>query len=283
MPDRSITLTQARQCENLSIINLKPTSSTNARGVSRGLLTPKDQYIAQRARGAYITSVCQPEASFDLSFAAQVINPDENDAKSLNKRLLWQTENANRGLKFVKLDVKTLQLLVFIDALFANNKDLSSQIGYVIVLANATKRANIVHWSSTKCKRVTRSVLASELYGMAHGFDISVAIKSTIEKMLQIDLLLILCTDSKSLYDCLVRLGTTQEKRLMINVMCLRQAYERRLITEMKWINGEANPANAMTKGKPCIALQRLIDTNQIDLQAVGWVERTQEVEHTEE
>jgi hypothetical protein len=52
--------------------------------------------------------------------------------------------------------------------------------------------------------------------------------------------------------------------------MCLWQAYKRRLITEIKWINGEANPADAITKGKPCLALTQLIDTNQIDLQAVG-------------
>jgi hypothetical protein len=148
-------------------------------------------------------------------------------------------------------------------------------MGYVIVLTDATKKANVIHWSSVKCKRVTRSVLASELYGIAHGFDIGTAIKSTIGKILQINLPLILCTDSKSLYDCLVRLGTTQEKRLMIDVMCLRQAYERRLITEVKWIDGEANPADAMTKGKPCPALTQLVDTNCIDIEAIGWVERT--------
>jgi hypothetical protein len=204
-----------------------------------------------------------------------VINLVEEDEKSLNKRLSWQIENANRGLKFVKLDVNTLQLLVFIDASFANNKDLSSQIGYVLVLADASNKANIIHWSSIKCKRVTRSVLASELYAMAHGFDIGAAIKSTLDKILQINLPLILCTDSKSLYDCLVRLGTTQEKRLMVDVMCLRQAYERRQITEVKWIDGEANPADAMTKGKPCTALSQLIDTNRVELRAVGWVERT--------
>jgi hypothetical protein len=229
-----------------------------------------------------IASVCQPEASFDLSFAAQVINPLEEDAKALNKRLDWQINNPARGLKFVKLDINTLQLLVFTDASFANNKDLTSQIGYVIALSDTTKKANIVHWSSVKCKRVTRSVLASELYGMAHGFDIGVAIKATIDKILQINLPLVICTDSKSLYDCLVRLGITQEKRLMIDVMCLRQAYERRLITEVKWIDGEANPADAMTKGKPCPALTQLIDSNQIDLQAVGWVERTPTVSASE-
>jgi len=93
---------------------------------------------------------------------------------------------------------------VFTDALFTNNKDLSSQIGYVIVLANTTKKANIVHWSLVKCKRVTWSVLASKLYGMAHGFDIGVAIKFIVDKILQINLLFMLCTDSKSLYNCLV-------------------------------------------------------------------------------
>jgi hypothetical protein len=274
VPD-GITLTQERQCKNLNRVGTKTATSTSSRGAVRTSLTPKDQYIAQRARGAYIALVCQPEASFDLSFAAQVINPNEDDTKALNKRLDWQINNPSRGLKYVKLDVNSLQLLVFTDASFANNKDLSSQIGYIIVLADTTKKANIIHWSSVKCKRVTRSVLASELYSMAHGFDISAAIKSTVDKILQIDLPLVLCTDSKSLYDCLVRLGTTQEKRLMIDVMCLRQAYERRLITEVKWIDGDANPADAMTKGKPCPALTQLIDTNRIDLQAMGWVERS--------
>jgi hypothetical protein len=56
---------------------------------------------------------------------------------------------------------------------------------------------------------------------MAHGFDTGAAIKSTIEAILRIQLPLILYTDSKSLYDCLVKLGTTQEKRLMVDLMCL--------------------------------------------------------------
>jgi len=86
---------------------------------------------------------------------------------------------------------------------------------------------------------------------MAHGFDHGAVIKATIEKILQISLPLILCTDSKSLYDCLVKLGTTQEKRLMVDLMCLRQSYERRLITEIKWIDGNSNPADAMKKSKP--------------------------------
>jgi hypothetical protein len=270
----SITLTQEPQCQNLKLVALKNVNITSSRGQIRNAVTPKDQYVSQRARGAYIATVCQPEASFDLSFAAQVVNPKEDDAKKLNKRLRWQIENQSRGLRFVKLDKTTLQLIVFTDASFANNLDNTSQIGFVITLADGSNNANIIHWSSIKCKRVTRSVLASELYGMAHGFDYGVVLKTTIEKILQTDLPLVICTDSKSLYECLVKLGTTREKRLMVDLMCLRQSYERRLITEIKWIDGNENPADSMTKSAPCAALRKLIDTNKIELTTKEWVER---------
>jgi hypothetical protein len=80
----------------------------------------------------------------------------------------------------------------------------------------------MLYWSFIKCKRVTRSVLAFKLYVLAYGFDIGASIKFTIDRILGINLLLVLCTNFKSLYDCLVKLGITQEKRLMIDIMCLR-------------------------------------------------------------
>ncbi|KAI1000668.1 hypothetical protein K3495_g7530 [Podosphaera aphanis] len=137
---------------------------------------------------------------------------------------------------------------------------------------------NLIHWSSTKCKRVTRSILASEIYGMVNGFDASFAITSTLSKMTdQLSLPpvpLIVCTDSYSLYECLVKLGTTKEKRLMIDIMALRQSYERREITEIRWIHGDDNPADAMTKASPNKALERFIDSNKLTLRVEGFVER---------
>jgi hypothetical protein len=135
---------------------------------------------------------------------------------------------------------------------------------------------------------VTRSVLASELYALSLGFDNAATLRSTLNYIFggcqgdsasasasSINIPLTICVDSKSLYDCLIKLGITQEKRLMIDILCLRQSYERREITEILWIKGEKNPADAMTKEKPCDALRRLIATNKVDLdQLNGWVDR---------
>ena len=195
-------------------------------------------------------------------------------------------ENIDRGLRYVPVDLANAKLMVFVDGSFANNKDLSSQLGFVMMLVNEsaetdntfTIRGNVIHYSSTKCKRVTRSVLASEIYGMVNGFDMGIAIASTLrmitERLGLAAIPLIVCTDSYSLYECLVKLGTTKEKRLMIDIMALRQSYERREITEIRWINGEDNPADAFTKASPNRALECFIDNNELTVRVEGWVQR---------
>ena len=84
----------------------------------------------------------------------------------------------------------------------------------------------------------------------------------------------VVCTDSFSLYECMVKLGTTKEKRLMIDIMAIRQSYERREISEIRWIEGGSNPADAMTKATSNGALQKLVSTNELDIKVQGWVQR---------
>lgn len=57
---------------------------------------------------------------------------------------------------------------------------------------------------------------------MADRFDIEAVIKTTLRKILESIVPIILCINSKSLYNCLVKLDTTQEKRLMIDMISLR-------------------------------------------------------------
>ena len=82
------------------------------------------------------------------------------------------------------------------------------QIGYIICFADTTSKASIKCWSLIKCKRVTNSVLATELYKIVHEFDIWAVIKVIIWKILRSAVSLILFADLKSLYDYLINLGT---------------------------------------------------------------------------
>jgi hypothetical protein len=60
----------------------------------------------------------------------------------------------------------------------------------------------------------------------------------------------------------------------MIDVMILRQFYERREITEMKWMHETNNLVDVMTKNKSSSALRTMIDINQINLDISEWIER---------
>jgi hypothetical protein len=51
-----------------------------------------------------------------------------------------------------------------------------------------------------------------------------------------------------------------------VDLICLRQAYKQCEITEVKWISGRDNPADAIIKAKPCQALKALININKLDL-----------------
>jgi hypothetical protein len=84
----SLSLIQLKQFDQIQLINLSVSADLiSSRGQIRKSVTPKDQYVTQRVRGAYIATMSQSEVSFDLSLAAQVTNSKEEDAKRLNKRL----------------------------------------------------------------------------------------------------------------------------------------------------------------------------------------------------
>jgi len=194
-------------------------------------------------------------------------------------------DNLDRGLVFVPVDLSTAKIFVFVDGSFANNQDLTSQLRFVIILANEvmtsgckfTLTGNVIHFSSTKSKRITRSVLASEAYGMVAGVDTAYALASTLmitERLHLPPTPTIVCTDSYSLYEYLVELGTTKDKCLMIDIMALRQSYERRELHEVRWIHGDDNLADGFTKTAPNRALERFVDDNRALVRMEGWVSR---------
>jgi hypothetical protein len=117
-----------------------------------------------------------------------VHNSDSDDLKRFNKRLKWQMEHLDRGLSYVHVNLNAAKIFIFADGLFANNKNLSSQLGFLVVLAHENHLksffaliGNIMHWNFIKCKRITRSTLASEIYGIMNGVNVGIAFATTLK------------------------------------------------------------------------------------------------------
>jgi len=55
-------------------------------------------------------------------------------------------------------------------------------------------------------------------------------VKTILDLIFSKDILLVVYTDSKSLYNCFVKLGTTYKKRLIIDIIYTQEAYKERLL-----------------------------------------------------
>lgn len=73
------------------------------------------------------------------------------------------------------------------EAGLATKEGLTSQLGHLITFMDDKGNLIIVHYGSIKARRVTRSVLADELFAMTQGFDflptICLAVKDIIEQI----------------------------------------------------------------------------------------------------
>ncbi len=195
-------------------------------------------------------------------------------------------EENNRRLRYQSLDFSYMKLFILTDGSFVNNKDIISQVGFLIVLAEEEVymekifniQGNIIYWISTRCKRVIRNVFVSELYGMTTGFDNGIVLNITFVQIINIfgivQIPIMICSDSRSLYDYLVKFGNTTEKRLMIDIMSFWESYERQEILEFRWIDGWDNPVDTSIKKEPNPIFITLVSTNRINIQIQTFVER---------
>lgn len=151
-------------------------------------------------------------------FSLESISPAHKIIKPIikhEKRLLLQ-----RRLKLQGLHIQT-----YTNGSFADNDDLSSQLGYIALLCDKTGSARILHYSSYKCRRVGRSFLRGEVMVFADGIDFGLAIKLHVKRITRWNLPFEMYTNSNSRFDVITKNTTTSEKRLMVDVVAL---YARR-------------------------------------------------------
>jgi hypothetical protein len=236
------------------------------------------ELVSIRAAMRYIATCTRPDLAAPCQLLASRVgdNAPHSVYTAMNKLVSIARETVQDGLRFVPLDLETVRVVLFSDASFSNAAEYKSQLGFVICLAEVNDNANIVHYGIAKCKRVTRSVMASELHGLVLRFDNAYFVKTMISELLNGDVPIDAFIDSKTVFDTIVKLGTTTEKRLLIDAAALQESHLKGELRSLFWIPSAENCADALTKEpyQPDSALTRLIKTNMLQVTPCGWVNR---------
>nr|AHF58602.1 polyprotein [Chondrus crispus] len=235
------------------------------------------QFRSMRAKLAWLTNT-RPDIACAVAKLTQVREGEFNleAIKEANSVVKHVRKDKNLGIVHPHLDPESTEIIAFSDAALGNNRDLSSQIGYVIILRDRYGAANILEYSSKKCRRVTHSSLAGEIMGFSFAFDAAFIIKHDLEEITTRTFPLKMMTDSRALFDMVTRNSYSTERRLMIDMAAIRQSYQRREIDGIAHIPGPTNPADAMTKVGQNGVLANLMQ-GRLTMEPRQWVTRTQD------
>lgn len=97
--------------------------------------TNTSEFISQRARGAYIASTNKADLIASFAVLKNYKNPTVIDVNKLNKLIQRAKENKVK-FNFCTLDLQYIRISVFMDSSFAQNLDLSSQLGFLVLSAH---------------------------------------------------------------------------------------------------------------------------------------------------
>ena len=82
----------------------------------------------------------------------------------------------------------------------------------------------------------------------ADAFYMAYAMTNDLHNMTSLDIQTVMLTDSLSLFDVITKAKITSEKRLIIDVKIVKDAYQRNELHNIAFIRSEYNPADALTK-----------------------------------
>lgn len=124
------------------------------------------------------------------------------------------------------LSIYTIENLSAFDA-------LRTRLANSILLCDDDDKCNIIHYSSENSHQVDRSILGGETFAFANGMDFILTLKCDLENIICATLPVKLYTNSKILFDFITKNSVTAEERLMIDIRCLREAYQSMHINDV--------------------------------------------------
>lgn len=223
------------------------------------------------------TTHTRPDLACLVNKLAQVTEKTlkEEHIKALNLGIKSAVSDPIRGLRYKPLNIDTIHMRVYADASLRSNDDLSSQLGYLVLLCDKDNRCHILDYGSKKSRRVVRSIMGGELYALTDAFDISRTLSIDVSKAIGKPVSLHMFTDSKQVFDVITRGKRPTKRRLAIDICAAREAYSNREIERVGLVRGNDNPADALSKIGSRYGWSDIIEKGVDHTPVQEWIDRT--------
>ena len=193
----------------------------------------------------------RPDIAFDVcQLSNHLSDPAVLDIIQINKLVSKLRAEPKISLEYKSIDMETCQLFVYSDAAYGNLPRHGSQGGFIIFITDSSETVmNPIVWKSLKIERTCQSALSAEGLALVKAVDYAIFLQRTLSDMnVCTGHIPIKCfTDSKSLYEVLVRTRDPEEKKLLCILAPLRDSIERREMT-IERISTKEMPADVLTK-----------------------------------
>ena len=243
--DESISINQYQYIDSLKPIEIDISQPND----SQRPLTTKEKKDFQGLVGQFYWSInmSRPDMSFQgCSLGTVQSKPKLGDLKRANK-YLRDMKSDKVALKFCHLDQKSLKLIVFADASYANLTDGGSQGGHIMFLCDKHGRCAPISWASKRIKRVARSTLSAETQSVLEAVDTAHLVKMFLSDILGQEISVTLYTDNKSLTDAINTTNLVQDRRLRVDLASLREMNDDGEVN-FKWVESKGQVADVLTK-----------------------------------
>ena len=236
-------------------------------------LTTKEQTLLRQLVGRLNWAVqgSRPDMSFDMiELSTKLKNGLVGDLIQAIK-CIERIKSENSIVKFSCLgDVKDWQLFVFTDAALGNLKGSGSTAGKIILLSNLRGDICPLSWHTNKIKRIVRSTLAAEMLSLQEGIDEAIYLRCLICELMNIpesSIPIIPYVDNRSVTEALLSTKLVEDKRLRIDIAALKQSIDLNEINVPRWIKGQDQLANVLTKkGASAYLLKEVLSTAKLHI-----------------
>ena len=257
-----ITLTQSSYTENLKLERFDNFKKWTMK--DEEMLNDSEQSQYRQAVGilGWLCQSSRPNLAFQsVQLASKLGKATRGDAKTV-LRVLEKAKLDQQCIKFSNLgDPDKWSLEVFCDAALGKLNDTDTVTASICFIKGENGFMNVIDWNSSKLQIPTASILAGEAEAAMEAHGKVKYYRHIFNEMFDKVLSATIFTDSKSLHAAVNSDNLIKNRRIAVAVATIRAMKEKENV-DVKWISGDFQLANSLTKGTASpFLLQRVLST----------------------